>query len=102
MIKKEIYNENRNIQYITNENRNPEHTREVNKCFYIILTGLCLSMTSEEIKLTESFNDEDKVEINIYCNILKEVNNVLQILNIDLYIYLNEIYIIDELKEVIE
>ena len=102
MIKKEIYNENRNIQYITNENRNPEHTREVNECFYIILAGLCLSITSEEIKLTESFNDEDKVEINLYCNILKEINNILQSLNIDLYIYLNEMYIIDELKEVIE
>ena len=87
MIEGSIDNKNRNIKYIINENRNPEHTREVNECYYIILAGLCLSMTSHEIKLTESFNFENnKVEIDLYCYILKKINNILQILNNDLFI----------------
>ena len=103
IIKDIINDESKNIKYITNDNRNPEHTREVNECFYIILAALCYSITSEQIKLTESFNFEnDKVEVNFYCNILKEINNILQVLNNDLYIYLNKMYIIDELKEIIE
>ena len=103
MMEEKINNENRSIKYLTNEKRNPEHTREVNECYYIILASLCLSITSEEIKLTESFNSENnKVEINLYYNILKEINIILQNLNNDLYIYLNEMYIIDELKEIIE
>ncbi len=62
-------------------------SREVNECYYIILAGLCLSMTSHEIKLTESFNFENnKVEIDLYCYILKKINNILQILNNDLFI----------------
>ena len=103
MIENIIYNENINIKYITKEERNPEYTREVNECYYIILASICFSVTSDEIKLTESFNfDNNNVEINLYCNILKEINNIMQNLNNDLYIYLNEMYIIDELKEIIE
>ena len=96
-----INDKERNIKYITNENRNPEHTREVNECYYIILAGLCLCVTSEDIKLTDdSLNDENNViEINRYLEQLKNMNKILQILNSDLYIYLNEMYIIDELKE---
>ena len=73
MIEEIINDESRSIKYITNEKRNPEHTREVNECFYIILAAFCLSLSSEKIKLTESFNFENnKVEINLYCNILKK------------------------------
>ena len=98
-----IYNESKSIKYITNEKRNPEYTREVNECYYIILASLCLSVTSEEIKLTDTFNmDNNDVEIERYCNILEEMNNILQNLNNDLEIYLNEMYIIDELKEIIK
>ena len=98
-----IYYGGKTIKYITNEERNPEYTREVNECYYIILASLCLSVTSEEIKLTESLNlDNNSVEINHYCDTLKEMNNIMQNLNNDLYIYLNEMYIIDELKEIIE
>ena len=103
MMEKIINDESRTIKYITNEERNPEYTREVNECYYIILASICLSVTSEEIKLTDSFNFENNnVEINLYCNLLKEINNIIQNLNNDLYIYLNEMYIIDELKAIIE
>ena len=103
MIEEIINDEKINIKYIINERRNPEHTREVNECFYIILAAFCLSLSSEKIKLSESFNFENnKVEINLYCNILKKTYNILQSLNNDLILYLNEMYIIDELKEVIE
>ena len=58
MIEEIINNESRSIKYLTNEKRNPEHTKEVNECYYIILASLCLSITSEKIKLTESLNFE--------------------------------------------
>ena len=104
-IEKIIYNESRNLKYITNEKRNPEHTREVNECYYIILASLCLSITSEDMKLTESYifeNNKEEIEINLYYNVLKEMTKILQDLDDDLLLYLNEMYIIDELKEVIE
>ena len=70
MIEEIIYNENSDIKYITNEKRNPEYTREVNECYYIVLVSLCLSVISEKIKLTASLNFENnKVEINKYYNI---------------------------------
>ena len=97
-----IYNESKSLKYITNEKRNPKHTKEVNECFYIILASLCLCVTSEDIKLDESLYLEGKVEINKYCKILKKMNNILQKLNSDLYIYLNEMYIIDELSKIID
>ena len=110
MIEEKINDENKSIRYITNENRNPEHTREVNECYYIFLAILCFIITSDKIKLTESLNlSSDKkddniatVEINHYCGILKEINNILQNISTDLLLYLNEMYIIDELIEIIE
>ena len=100
-IEEIIKDEKKNIKYITNETRNPEHTREVNECYYIISAILCLCVTSEEIKLTESLNFEE-VGIERYCEVLKNMNNILQILNSDLKLYLNEMYIIDELIKVID
>ena len=66
-----IYNESRNIKYITIEKRNPEHIREVNECYYIILASSCISVTSEDIyiQLTKSLYSENKIEINYYNNI---------------------------------
>ena len=101
MIEKIIYDKTINIKYITNENKNPEYTKEVNECFYIILASLCLCITSEKIQLSESFEEEDKVEIKPYCEQLKKINIIVQNLNKDLKLYLNEIYIIDELIEII-
>ncbi len=102
-----IEKENNNITYITNEFRNPEHTIEVNECYYIILASLCYIVTSDEIKLINDINlenDEKEINVNLdkYCSLLKEINNILQSLNNDLYIYLNEMYIIDELIIIIE
>ncbi len=89
-----IYDTESPIKYIVDKERNPEFTREVNECFYILLGGLCLSIT-ENIKLVE-------VTIKDYSDRLKEINNILQILNHDLNINLNELCIIDELINIIE
>ncbi len=102
-----IEKEKNNITYITNENRNPEHTIEVNECYYIILASLCYSVTSDEIKLINDINlenNEKEINVNIdkYCSLLKEINNILESLNNDLYIYLNEMFIINELIIIIE
>ena len=95
-----------NIKYITNEKKNPKHTKEVNECFYKILASLCYCITSDEIKLIDisdnKSNKEIQIEINEYCDYLKEINKIMQNLNDELYIYLNEMYIIDELIKIIE
>ena len=82
------------IKYIPNKLR-PEHTREINECFYIFLAGLCLNITT---------NDLEKREISIgdYCALLKDINKLIKNVNDDLGIYLNELYIIDELIQIIE
>ena len=80
------------IKYIADEER-AEHMREVNECFYLFLAGLCLCVTT---------NDFDKIEsIGSYCGILKEINKIVKNIDNDLYTYLKEIYIIDELIEII-
>ena len=89
-----IYDSDSPIKYIVQEKRNPEFKREVNECFYILLAGLCLSIT-ENIRLVE-------ITIKDYQDRLIVINNILQILNHDLNIYLNELFIIDELIKIIE
>ena len=89
-----IYDIDSPIKYIIDKERNPEFTREVNECFYILLARLCLSIT-ENIKLMG-------VTIKDYSDRLKEINNLLQNLNHDLNIYLNELCYIDELIYIIE
>ena len=103
-IEEIINDENKEIKYIVNENRNPEHTREVNECYYILLASICYSITSDKIKLEESSGskDKDQVEIQLYCGILKEINIILQNINKDLILFLNEMYIIAELIKVIK
>ena len=95
-----------NINYITNKNRNPPHTKEVNECYYILLASICYSITSNEIQLIE-FNNNKKsennnIEINKYYSILKDIINILQKLDYDLFIFLYEKYIISELIYIIE
>ena len=87
-----LYNEGC-IKYITNEKKNAKITTEVSQCYYILLAIICYCITSDDIKL-------DKIEQ--YYSQLKEINKILQSLNDELYIYLNEMYIIDELIKVIE
>ena len=92
------------IKYITNKKRNPEITKEVNQCYYIILACICYIVTSKEIQLIENYDDMNKngvkVDIHDYIQILKEINNILQSINDELRVFLNEMYIIDELIKV--
>ena len=103
---KKIYYEEININYIANEKKNPEYTKEINECYYMILKCLIFGLTSDKIKLTNldiyQNDDENEVEIDVYCNYLKEINIILHDLNNDLKLNLNEIYIIDELIDAIE
>ena len=102
MVKKLM--SDRSIKYIYNETRNPIYTKVVNECFYIILASLCLSITDEEIVLTEKIETKNNNLINIdyYLEILKKINLILQDLNDNLNLSLNEMYIIDELISIIE
>ena len=107
MTKNLIKDKNICIKYIVNPTRNPEHTTEVNECFYILLAGLILCITSNEIKLTDSFNhidnfENNEIEITDYYSRLKEMNNILTKLNNELILFLNELYIVDELYKIIE
>ena len=94
------------IKYIINEKKNPKHTKEVNDCYYIILASICYCITSDDIKLVELIgnkkNDELEIEISYYCYLLTQINKILQKLSDDLYIFLYEMYIIDELIQIIE
>ena len=81
-----------------------EHTKEVNECYYIILASVCYIITSDDIKLTKSSSDKKAGSINIYhySSILSDINKIMQTLNDDLFIFLNEMYIIDELIKIID
>ena len=78
----------------------------MNECFYKLLASFCYSITSDEIKLIDisepKSKNEIQIEINEYCGYLKEINKIMQNLNDELYIFLNEMYIIDELIKIIE
>ena len=100
----ELIFKEKSIRYITNEKKNPEHTKIVNECFYVLLASICYIITSEEIQLIEIIDskNQNEIEIDYYCNILIEINKILQFLNDDLRIFLNEMYIIDELIKIID
>ena len=90
-----IYDNECRIRYIVDDERNPELKQEVNECFYILLSGICLSIISKDVKLAE-------IRIKDYHDRLKEISMNLQNINYDLKIYLNELFIIDELIKIIE
>ena len=100
-----LFKEN-NIKYIIDGRKNLSYTKEVNESYYILLTSIFYCITSDEIKLNKindyKKNDESEIEINYYYNNLKEINKILQNLNDNLYLFLNEIYILDELIQIIE
>ena len=98
----ESLNNKNKIKYITNKDRNPVHTKEVNECYYIILACICYCITSEEIELSLSLTNKNIIDINQYLYNIREINKILQSLDNDLNIYLNEMYIIDELIKIIE
>ena len=100
-----LFKESENkIKYINYDEKNLEHKKEVNECFYLLLASICYCITSDKIVLTELNNNKENNEIQItqYKYILKDVNKIIQALNDDLYIVLNEIYIIDEIIIIIE
>ena len=84
--------ESKKIKYITNEDRNPKHTKEVNESFYILLASMCLSILPPKIK----------IEINntSYFQNLSLVIKSIQYLDDQLLLYLNELYILDEMNEI--
>ena len=87
-IKKKI--DNKSIKYITNEERNPKHTKEVNECFYIILASICISIIPQNIKI-DNYN---------YFGALHKSIKLIQYLDDNLGLFLNEIYIIDEINDI--
>ena len=104
-VNKKINGEDKCISYIVNETRNPEYTREVNESYYILLASFCLCLTNDEIDLCEDLvleNNNNKIGIDQYLEMLKKINLNLQDLNDSLNISLNEMYIIDELISIIE
>ena len=82
MVKNNIYGPKRCLKYIINETRNPEYTRDVNECYYILLASMCLCATDEKIELSDNFDlDNNLVDIDQYLEILKKINLSLQDLN---------------------
>lgn len=73
-IKELIIDEKNKIKYLFNEKRNPEHAKEVNELFYILLASICYIITSI---LTETCSDKNELQINLYFWILKEINYFL-------------------------
>ena len=102
---------NKKVKYITDENRNPEHTTEVNECYYIILGALYLSITDlKTIILYDPDNNKDyveaeenqvKVKIDKYFECLISIVKISQPFNDMLYLFSNELYIIVELNSII-
>jgi len=102
---------NNKIKYITKEDRNPEHTKEVNECYYIILGALYLAITDlEKIILFDPNNNRDfvsvkqdqiKVAIETYLSCLKKIIKISEPFNDTMYIFSNELYIIINLNSII-
>ena len=69
--------------------------KEKNKCYCILLKSIIFFIISDEIELKEKNMEQ-------FCKILKEINSILQNLNNNLNLDLKEIYIIDELIQIIE
>ena len=88
--------------------RNPKITKEINKCYYILLSNICFCITSDEIQLVNELtknktkNNEIQIEINKYYYLLKKINIILKHITDDLLISINEMNIIDELIKIIE
>ena len=81
------------IKYVVDKNK--EHTKEINECFYVLLSSICLSLISNKVKLEEK-------TIHNYNTLLKIINKILKTLDYDLSLNLNEIYTIDELINIID
>ena len=85
------------IRYITQEKRNPEHTKEVNECFYIILASICQCITNENI-LNRLVSDE----IYNYIECCEKALAIITRISDELLLFLNERYIIEEFLLIID
>ena len=102
---------NNKIKYVADADRNPEHTREVNECYYIILGALFMAITDfEKILIYDPDNKKDfveaqenqvKVKIDHYLECLKSLEKICLPFNDMLYLFSNELYIIVELNSII-
>ena len=93
----EKYIKNGIVKYIAQEKRNPEHTKEVNEYFYIMLASICQCITNEDL-LNKLVSDE-------FPNFIENCQNSLDIitkLSDELLLFLNERYIIEEFLLIIE
>ena len=81
-----------NVNYISQEKRNPPHTEEVNECFYILMASICQCITNENI-LSKLVSHDDMTN---YIDICKKALQIIIRLSEDLLLYLNEKYIIEE------
>ena len=90
--------ENLNIKYITNEEKNPEITTRVNECYYLILASIIYSVLPPYI----DFKNKKSLQLSYYLDSLKNSLKIIGNLNDNLYIYLNEMYIIDEFIKIYE
>ena len=84
---------NLNIKYITHEDKNPKITTLVNECYYIILASIIYSVFPPNIDFQ---NKKSSLQLNYYIDSLKTSSKIIGDLNSNLYIFLNEMYIIDE------
>ena len=87
-----------NIKYITDEQKNPEITGEVNECYYLVLASIIYSVFPPNY----DFKNKKSIELTLYIDTLKGSLKILQNLNDNLHTYLNEIYIIDEFIKIYE
>ena len=93
----EKYIKNGIVKYIAQEKRNPEHTKEVNEYFYIMLASICQCITNEDL-LNKLVSDE-------FPNFIENCQSSLDIitkLSDELLLFLNERYIIEEFLLIIE
>ena len=97
------------VRYIIYDQKNPEHAKEVNECFYLLLASICYCITSNKILMVEHTTDNKRicnnkiqVEINYYYYLLKDIYSIMQTLVENLNLHLYEIFIIDELIKIIE
>ena len=106
MLEKKIFE--KDMKYVIDDNKFYYDTKEVDECFWIFLACLGHCIISNEIKLKKTLNiennDEEKIDINKYQEILKEIYLIFQILDQSFYLHehVKEMYIIEELIDIIE
>ena len=81
------------------------YLNEIDQSFYLLISKICLIITSDKIELTENNNNikenEIEIKINYYFYCLNEIIKVLKDLNKDVFYYLNSNFIFDELIQII-